>query len=63
MVQNLLKNGHQVKIFDIAPVAIERCRNFGAIAATSPQDAIIGLYLTPHIILESKFSYFFSKLP
>lgn len=40
MALNLLKHGHQVKVFDIVQAAVEHCANYGAIAAASPIDAV-----------------------
>lgn len=40
MVENLLKNHHQVKVFDLVPAAIEHSVKLGAVAASSPVDAV-----------------------
>jgi 3-hydroxyisobutyrate dehydrogenase len=39
MVKNLLKAGHRVTVFDLAPAAVERCTKAGAGAAASAHQA------------------------
>lgn len=40
MVENLLKHGHSVKVFDVVPAAIAHCVESGAVAASSAADAV-----------------------
>ncbi|MBS0350808.1 MAG: 3-hydroxyisobutyrate dehydrogenase [Proteobacteria bacterium] len=40
MVQNLLKHGYLVTVFDIVPAAIKSCVDQGAQSANSPQEAV-----------------------
>jgi len=40
MVQNLLKHGHRVTVYDIVPAAIAESIGHGAVAASSPVDAV-----------------------
>lgn len=41
MVENLLRNGHQLQVYDLNPAAVSHCEALGAKAAASSRDAVI----------------------
>ncbi len=42
MAANLLKAGHQLKVFDVVPASVQHAAGLGATAASGPADAVAG---------------------
>ena len=68
MVQNLLKAGYLLKVYDIVPEKITALVELGARAADSPADAVIGVEVGVFCISPDRggfghnYSSIFSKL-
>lgn len=54
MAQNLIKAGHSLQVFDLAPAALEAAKAAGAIVAANPAAAIVGAEVVISMLPASK---------